>query len=508
MFRKQKNSDLHYRLTCTYVLRVTRKYYASANPLLVPATLARIFGQQRDLFYFALDLAACHGGYPCDDEEKAHEVKAWVYRMQEATCPGERRTSYRQMPSVQQRVERRCRLQVVVLLLILSAQCDETRPSCLNCRAANLSCPYRGMQPTRLSMHDTHASDQTLQEDTISQPSPLQAATPIQPLSISTSPSAVAACSDSDTIHHCCLDISLVHLRLFHHFLTQSCKTFCATLQHIDLYREVVANQAFAQPFLMCEMLAFAAMHLSLGSVDGPEKAHFQSLSMSLQTKALTAFHEALPDLDSGTCMAFVLFSHLIGLHSFCTTVVVREGSIGGFLSRLAQTAVLMRGIRSIVIPWWTILLTSDLGPLFQVAHTTLQAAADIGPGTDQLLALLEQTDLGEQTRQVYVTAVKDLQVQLSVSTQTDDLAHSTYSAFTWLVTTPLRYGELLEERRPEALALLAWFSVVLHYHRHSWIVGDSGRYLFDLIDAYLGTRWEAWLSWPRSQVYSDTSII
>jgi len=127
----------------------------------------------------------------------------------------------------------------------------------------------------------------------------------------------------------------------------------------------------------------------------------------------------------------------------------------------------------------------------------------DTGPATDQLIGLLQEQDLSEKTYQKYVAAVRRLQVQLNSSFEAQGIgtSNSTYAAFTWLITTPADFGELLDERRPEALAILAWYAVILDKHAESWIIGRSGRYIFDLIESYLGSRWAAWLEWPRAQL-------
>lgn len=130
-------------------------------------------------------------------------------------------------------------------------------------------------------------------------------------------------------------------------------------------------------------------------------------------------------------------------------------------------------------------------------------SAVDTGPATDQLIGLLKEQDLSEKTYQKYVAAVKRLQAQMNSSFEAQGIgtSNSTYAAFTWLITTPADFGELLDERRPEALAILAWYAIILDKHSESWIIGRSGRYIFDLIESYLGSRWATWLEWPRAQL-------
>lgn len=63
----------------------------------------------------------------------------------------------------------------------------------------------------------------------------------------------------------------------------------------------------------------------------------------------------------------------------------------------------------------------------------------------------------------------------------------------------PQEFTELLSQRRPEAIAIMGHWALLLHYSRDLWHVADSGSYLLRSISEYLGQDWEQWLSWPLS---------
>ena len=71
----------------------------------------------------------------------------------------------------------------------------------------------------------------------------------------------------------------------------------------------------------------------------------------------------------------------------------------------------------------------------------------------------------------------------------------------TWPITISAEYTELLDERRPEALVVMAYFSILLHGRRSFWAVGNAGRYLLAAVDEYLGERWAEWLAVPKEMV-------
>ena len=72
---------------------------------------------------------------------------------------------------------------------------------------------------------------------------------------------------------------------------------------------------------------------------------------------------------------------------------------------------------------------------------------------------------------------------------------------FSWLISASAEFTVLLEQRRPEALVLLAYYAAILHKRRGSWVVGEAGEKLLRYIKNHLGKPWEEWLAWPTSVV-------
>lgn len=74
-----------------------------------------------------------------------------------------------------------------------------------------------------------------------------------------------------------------------------------------------------------------------------------------------------------------------------------------------------------------------------------------------------------------------------------------------WPVQLPEEYIVLLNQRRPEALTILAYYGVVLHSYRKAWAIGDAGASLVKTINAQVGSYWSRWLLWPM-QIVKCTS--
>lgn len=70
-----------------------------------------------------------------------------------------------------------------------------------------------------------------------------------------------------------------------------------------------------------------------------------------------------------------------------------------------------------------------------------------------------------------------------------------------WPITISAEYTDLLSERKPEALVVMAYFSILLHSKRAFWAVGDAGRVLLTAIKEYLGEGWFEWLTLPEGMI-------
>jgi hypothetical protein len=81
----------------------------------------------------------------------------------------------------------------------------------------------------------------------------------------------------------------------------------------------------------------------------------------------------------------------------------------------------------------------------------------------------------------------------------------SSGSSNNMLISWPIRakdeYVRLLQQLNGQALVVLAFYGVLLHQRRRSWMIGDSALFLVNSIARHLGPTWERWLDWPVRMV-------
>lgn len=112
---------------------------------------------------------------------------------------------------------------------------------------------------------------------------------------------------------------------------------------------------------------------------------------------------------------------------------------------------------------------------------------------------LIYSAKLGNELTGIYREAVESLQSCLNVIEENRDELHVGINAVTtWPILMKIEFAESLEQRRPEALIILAHYACLLHRFREFWMFGDSGQFVILEVMGCLGEEWEEWLAWPK----------
>ena len=275
--------------------------------------------------------------------------------------------------------------------------------------------------------------------------------------------------------------------------------------------RPHVLKHAFAHPFLLIELLAISALHLSTRRPT--QQAFYREEATRLQSQALRLFNETMQDLNLSNIIPVFLFSALQGIATFYETfhAPTYETSDGALFENIVQSVRLLQGVRSIVGSWWNFLCTSDIKDILDEDPTPNLEWSD--EFVNQLetfrVHILQSTGLDQTQAAVCDNAIEEL-IWVYKSTfgneseyPLTDQAAAKY-ATQWLILIPQAYTELLVERKPEALVILGHFAAVLHKLRGFWTVGDAGRQLLSVVEAHLEEPWHAAISWPKSFVEGD----
>ncbi|KAI0869280.1 hypothetical protein GGS24DRAFT_167512 [Hypoxylon argillaceum] len=372
-------------------------------------------------------------------------------------------------------------------------KCDETRPICRRCTFSARSCVYR-THGGSTGTASRHQASQTI----ISSASPADPGSPFH----SVGDGSASLLRPHALVHSLGPSANVDHVELFHHFTTEVYKTILVEDNHTELYHRAVVERALVSSFLLDEVLAVSACHMSLKRPD--RAAYYCDLAAKLQASALTGYWDTLEKIDSTNCLDIFLFSHLLALCIFWETFSLPGSDLSTLLERLIGCIRLLRGINVVLNSWFDCLVQTALGPI--IIQSQKRAASE-KPSQDEcrgLREMLDQADLSPSSIQTCQASLDSLQTSLDYENAVNFPSASTHQAFSWLITTTEDFTNLLDLRRPEALIILAHYATLLHRRRGSWVIGNAGHQVLFHIQGYLGKRWDRWLALPYEVITGE----
>lgn len=329
-------------------------------------------------------------------------------------------------------------------------KCDESRPSCINCQTADFVCSF--LNERRLGV-------------STQRPSSLPGTNTTSPASSHTGGRA----EHNDKVYDqpsFTSAINMAHLQLFHHFRTETLRSLGSKTADREASYQMIMRCGLSTPYLMHEMLAIAALHLSvLNPAEGNIRQHEAT---ELQQRALVHFMDSKPEATAANCIPMFLFSSLLGIHLLCDTLRYRDKNLSAFLDRFTQYLNLNRGFRSVTNSSWHLLQQSELAPWLKISEAMTTGIEGSGSECGRLLELVHSTGVGRPSLDAYEEAIKHLQSVFELS-----------------------------QGRPEAVIILAHYAVLLQSHRWLWLIGEGGEFLIRTISRSLGQLWAQWLEWP-----------
>lgn len=297
--------------------------------------------------------------------------------------------------------------------------------------------------------------------------------------------------------------MNICHIELFYHYWEESRETFFVTKE----FSPVFLRRALGAPFLLNEVLAISALHFS---VRRPERCQFyRDEAAKLQTNALKLYRERIVDINDDNVLAVFLFSGVLGLHIFFDVFFTPAYNLEEFLGQLIQSIRLLQGVRTILEGRWEYILSSDLKPLLDTEkHEKPDYTDEVVQQLEKLnVAISHSPGLRPHEVKVIEKAIESLSWVHTTWLSPDDDPdnHNPRTVTSWPVMVSAEFVVLLDERRPEAIIVLAYFSVLLHRCRKWWAVGTSGQFLLGAVELFLGFGWEGLLEWPRLVVYGTS---
>lgn len=336
-----------------------------------------------------------------------------------------------------------CILLAFFLLLTCGQQCDEGWPQCGKCITAHRECEY---VPEAVPKQKSQSS-----RTATARGSPVSS-----PRGLVTPASAIQ---------------DLSHLELLHHFCTVTFETLTPEVSGQKTWECNAVKVALAHPFVLHQILGIAALHLA--HLRPEHRKSFQVKATELQNLAMTGFNEVKERTDSSSCGAILLFSSLLTLHVLADHTHGAEIEDIDAIYRLLRCFNLVSFSRKLLQKDWTSMKQSDLGAI--LTSPAPREPYPIPEECQRLVDLPGNSDLSSAAIQAYHAAIERLQYAFSLSGAPSRSYCTIRSVLMWPMELEDEFLNLLNARRPEALIILAYYGVLLHSFRDSWMVYNSG---------------------------------
>lgn len=295
-------------------------------------------------------------------------------------------------------------------------------------------------------------------------------------------------------------------IELLHFYTTTTSLTLSNRPELQRIWQNVVPQIAFTHDFLLHGILAFSALHLARSQ---PERRSLLHAEATVHHDiALRGFRSAMSNITPQNCDACLAFSTIIAAYAWASsngtgTLFFSDLSVGEETSNVEWSG-LLRGVLTLLnvaAEWMAssslklILLPTEPRPTdesdseLSVKLRALSQLWELFPGVfsgnevdalnDTLALLLEGCALVESSSEIDLVTI----------------------LYAWPIKVPEAFLNMVRELRPEALIVLAHYSLMLNKANQIWFMQGMSRRLLKTIHNKIGKEWESWIAWPLQEL-------
>lgn len=297
----------------------------------------------------------------------------------------------------------------------------------------------------------------------------------------------------------------LLELRLFHQFMTKSLPTIPGgTISDLPT---LIPQLAFTNDALLYSLFSFSALHIARAEPQNAEAMETYSKYLDL---TLQVHLQDIMKLSKTNADAVAMTSNILRMAEFA---MLPERPLEPYTPPVQWLKLVRstgRGMREV----WSLIMGDDYS-VFRILVRRNPIMVDTAElanfGTlfaeshrAGLNHLLRRTELDEQDEpwdaeieEAYATTLSYVGATQTAVAARDAPADTCRRLLLFPVLTANRFHVLVEEQRPRALVILAYYFAVLAMFRDTWWIGDAGRREILAIQSVLPNQWQEFMSWP-----------
>ncbi|KIV99820.1 uncharacterized protein PV09_08624 [Verruconis gallopava] len=220
------------------------------------------------------------------------------------------------------------------------------------------------------------------------------------------------------------------HMQLLSNFIFETMPSLAEHRTFDPTYSQRIISVALKTPYLMYEIMALSAVHLSRTRVS--QARYYLNEAITLQTEALSLFNSSMGNKSIGTTAEtdipsaindirkiesapMLLFANFLGIHALADTISRAKSDPNSSLNDFVSYLYLHRGVRSIIGQSWNSLLHSDISPILVDTQALL---SNNSPKLDEEIleifqrfnSLVDEADMDEASKIACRSAISLLQ--------------------------------------------------------------------------------------------------
>jgi hypothetical protein len=219
---------------------------------------------------------------------------------------------------------------------------------------------------------------------------------------------------------------------------------------------------------------------------------------------ALSIFRATVGDIDRSNFKPVLMFAGTLFPYS-CTACISAsndlEQAFGNFLSNL----VLTRRVKPMVNEFYQEMKNSELGSLIPTDIQGVDWESKEAPEETELVQLRKFADVVHHIYppdivDAYGYAIHILELTFEAAEKSPKPPSEALNKI-WIHFVSERFVELLSERQPGSLIILAHYAVILRRSEHYWYLEGVAEQILNIAETLVPSEWRSWLDWPKAQI-------
>jgi hypothetical protein len=286
-------------------------------------------------------------------------------------------------------------------------------------------------------------------------------------------------------------------LELLYHFSTSTCFTLTKPSNSSKLWQFDVPQLAFANPFLLHQVLSIAAFHLAY--LRPQKRDEYVLLASQHQNLAVQGMRLLLPDISAENCHPLFIASQLLCFAKYAGFSAPLKPAI----SDLLDVFQLIRGMGNIISTKSSDLIRGPLRAIFRPAVVP-DPNANLLCIIDRVVILgthIAKSGVDERLAAVVQTEIQQLLTWINHGIETSANAELRIVG-TWPMTMSDEYLTLLRQSDSVALALLSYYCVLLRVSEEDfWFMQGWSTNIMKAVTESVQVPWDNVARWCLERV-------